>query len=63
MITAKDEQRIRRAVRYFVEYSRAHVDNREIQYAFDLLIYIRPDARGVVEDETVHALADLIGGD
>ncbi len=61
-MTRKDEERIRRAIRYFVRCSRTQDGQPGFEYVFDLLPYLRPEAGAVVEDETARALAELVGG-
>jgi len=62
-MTASDEKRIRSATRLLIERSRSHEADVDVQYVFDLLIYLQPEARAIVDDEATHTLAELIGGD
>lgn len=63
MLTARDETCLRRAIRHVVVCSRAGGEVDDLQYVFDLLHFLRPDARAIVEDETARTLADVVGGD
>jgi hypothetical protein len=62
-IAAKDEARIRRAVRVLIRSVRHDDGADDVQYAFDLLHYLRPEARVILEDEIVLMLEDLISRD
>jgi hypothetical protein len=63
MLSARDEERLRRATHNVVRSSRIHEENAEIQYFFDLLPYLRSEARAVVDDEVIRTLAEIVGGD
>jgi len=63
MLSARDEERLRRAIHNVVRSSRVHEDSEEIQYFFDLLPYLRAEARAVVDDEVVLTLSEIVGGD
>jgi hypothetical protein len=59
-ITEADELRIRRAIRFVVEYSRQDVDGLS-QYVFDLVNFLPPHVQVIVEDEVACTFAHLIG--
>jgi hypothetical protein len=60
-MTARDEARIRRAIRYVIQCSREHEGNDDLTGIFDLIPYLQPEAGMVVEDETAQTLAELVG--
>jgi len=61
-MTMADEKRIRSATRLLIQRSRSYDTGVDVQYVFDLLSYLQPEARAIVDDEATHTLADLIGG-
>lgn len=61
-MTLADEKRIRSATRLLIQRSRGHDVDVDVQYVFDLLNYLQPEARAIVDDEATQTLADLIGG-
>jgi hypothetical protein len=63
MMTTRDEERIRRAIRFAVQFTREHDTDHTCSYLFDLLPYLRDDAKKVASDEATRTLADFIGAD
>jgi hypothetical protein len=60
-MTAQDEARIRRAIRYLVQSSREHDGLDDLIGIFSLIPYLMPEAEAVVNDETAQTLAELLG--
>jgi len=60
-LSAADETRIRRAIRHLIQCSRSQDERVDVQYAFDLLGYLPPTVRAILEDEAAHTLAELVG--
>jgi hypothetical protein len=60
-MTARDEARIRRAIRYVIQSSRENEGNDDLTGIFNLLPYLKPEAEAVVADETARTLAELFG--
>jgi hypothetical protein len=63
MLTAKDEERIRRAVRHAVRFTRKHDTDQHIEYLFDLVPYLNDAARTIARDEATEALSEIMGAD
>ena len=60
-IPLEHEERIRRAVRHVVRSARSADARADVQHVFDLLDFLRPEARAVVDDEAALTLAELLG--
>jgi hypothetical protein len=60
-MTVADEKRIRSATRLLIQRSRGPEAGVDVQYVFDLLSYLQPEARAIVDDEAARTLAELIG--
>jgi hypothetical protein len=60
-MTARDEARIRRAIRYVIRRSRENEGDDDLIGIFDLIPYLKPEAEVVVEDEAARTLAELVG--
>jgi hypothetical protein len=60
-LTREREERLRRAVRHVIQS--AHSDDRraDVEHVFDLIAFLLPEARAVVEDETACTLSELMG--
>lgn len=63
VLLAGDEQRIRRVIRCVIERAHLGTGQCDVQCVFDLLPYLRAEAAAIVEDEAVHTLAEIVGGD
>jgi hypothetical protein len=63
MLTAKDEERIRRAIRHAVRCTRGHDLDHHIEYVLDLVPYLNEAARTIAREEATLALSELIGAD
>jgi len=63
MLTARDEERIRRAVRHAVRCTREQDTNQHIEYLFDLVPYLKDAALAIARDEAVLALSEIMGAD
>ncbi len=55
------EERLRRAIRHVIQSSRSEDRRADVEHVFDLIAFLRPDVRGIVEDETASTLAELVG--
>ncbi|HEX5417970.1 MAG TPA: hypothetical protein VFZ25_20115 [Chloroflexota bacterium] len=60
-VRAIDEARIRRAIRQLISSCRLDDGRAEMQYVFDLLGYLSPEAQVIVDDEVAHTFAELVG--
>lgn len=60
-VRASDEARIRRAIRQIISSCRLNDGHAEMQYVFDLLGYLSPEAQVIVDDEVAHTFAELVG--
>ena len=60
-VRAGDEVRIRRAIRHLISACHLNDGRAEMQYVVDLLGYLSPEARVIVDDEIAHTFAELIG--
>lgn len=60
-MTREHEERLRRAVRHVVQSARSDDRRADVERVFDLISFLPPDARAVVEDETLCTLAELFG--
>ena len=63
MMTAQDEERIRRAIRHAVRYSRGEDTIHHIEYLLDLVPYLMDGARVIARDEAIAALSEIMGAD
>jgi hypothetical protein len=63
MLTAQDEERIRRAIRHAVRCTRGHDTDYHVEYLFDLIPYLKDAARAIAGDEATLALSEIIGAD
>jgi len=63
MLTAQDEERIRRAIRHAVRCTQGQDTDHHIEYLFDLLPYLKDAARAIACDEATLALSEIIGAD
>jgi len=61
MLTAQDEERIRRAIRHAVRWTRGHDTDHHIEYLWDLVPYLNDGARLVARDEATIALWEIMG--
>lgn len=60
-LTREREECLRRAVRHVIQSSRSEDRRADVERVFDLIAFLRPDVQAIVEDETAHALAELVG--
>lgn len=60
-ISLECEERIRRAVRHVVRCARSEDGRADVQSVFDLLDFLVPEVRALVEDEAALTLSDLMG--
>ncbi|HEX5417481.1 MAG TPA: hypothetical protein VFZ25_17600 [Chloroflexota bacterium] len=60
-MTPQREESLRRAIRHVIQSSRSADPRADVECVFDLLVFLRPDAQAVVEDETACTLAELLG--
>jgi hypothetical protein len=63
MLTAKDEERIRRAVRHAVRFTREKDTDHHIEYLFDLVPYLKDAALAIAREEAILAMSEIMGAD
>jgi len=63
MLTAKDEERIRRAIRHALRFTWGHDTEHHIEYFLDLVPYLNDAARLIARDEATMALSEMMGAD
>jgi hypothetical protein len=67
MLTAQDEELIRRAIRHAVLCTREQDTDPHheylIEYLFDLVPYLKDVAQAIARDEAARALSENIGAD
>ena len=63
MLTAQDEERIRRAIRHAVRSTRGHDPIHHIEYLLDLVPYLKEAAHAIARDEATVALSEIMGAD
>lgn len=63
MLTARDEERIRRAIRHAVRSTRGHDTDHHIEYLLDLVPYLKDAARTIARDEATVALSEIMAAD
>jgi len=61
MLTAQDEQRIRRAIRHAVRCTRGHDTDHHVEYVLDLVPYLKDAALIIAREEATLALSEIIG--
>lgn len=60
-MTPEREDRLRRAVRHVIQSSRSEDQRADVERVFDLLAFLSPEVRVLVEDETAITLGELFG--
>ena len=63
MLTAQDEERIRRAIRHAVRSTRGHDPIHHIEYLLDLVPYLNDAARTIAREAATMALSEIMGSD
>lgn len=63
MLTAQDEERIRRAIRHAVRCTWGQDTDHHIEYLLDLVPYLNDAARTIARHEVTVALSEIMGAD
>lgn len=61
VLTREHEERLRRAVRHLIQSARSDDQRADVGCVFDLIAYLRPEVRALVDDEAARTLSDLYG--
>jgi hypothetical protein len=63
MLTAQDEERIRRAIRHAVRSTRGEDPIYHIEYLLDLVPFLNDAARTIAREEATLTLSELMAAD